>query len=149
MTSFNKAISGYKSIGIDTICFIYHFEGNKTYGELVKSLFLKLQEGKIRGVTSVLTIAEVLTHEKLQKNRVLLEEEKTRLYATPNLVIIPVDEIISEAAAALKYRYSILLPDAIQLATAIVSSQGAFITNDQRLKVVREVKVLVLDDFKS
>lgn len=130
------------------MCFIYHFEGNKFYGEIVKQLFLQLQESNLTAVTSVLTLAEILAFEKLQKDKILFEDTKTKLRSTPNLGIIPVDEIISEIAAILKYKYTIPLPDAIQIATALVRGQEVFITNDHRLKKVEEIKVIILDDFR-
>lgn len=130
------------------MCFIYHFEVNKSYGEIVKQLFLELQKNKLTAVTSAITFAEILSLEKLQKDRILFEQTKTRLRQTPNLEIIPVDETISEIAAILKYKYSIALPDAIQIATGIASGQEAFITNDRGLQKIKEIKVVILDDFR-
>lgn len=146
-SSFGKLLLSYKKLGIDSMCFIYHFEASKVYGELTKTLFLQLQNYKIQAVTSVLTLAEILAFEKLQRNKVLFEQTKAKFYTTPNLDVILVDETIAETAAILKPRYSILLPDAIQLATAIISGQKAFISNDRKLKKVKEIKVLILDDF--
>ncbi len=130
------------------MCFIYHFEVNKAYGEIVKQLFLQLQKNKLTGVTSAITLAEILSFGKLQKDRILFEQTKTRLRQTPNLEIIPVNESISEISAILKYKYSIALPDAIQIATAVASGQEAFIANDRVLQKIKEIKVMVLDDFK-
>ncbi|MBI2430396.1 MAG: PIN domain-containing protein [Candidatus Levybacteria bacterium] len=70
-----------------------------------------------------------------------------KLLTTPNLTIIPIDETISVAAAILKYRYTLTLPDALQLATAIVNNQDAFVSNDKRFHKVKEIPVLLLDDF--
>lgn len=148
-SSFKQVLNGIKKAGIDSMCFIYHFEANTNYGELVKELFGKLQEKKLSAVTSVLTLAEILSFENLQKNRILFEEEKSKLHSTPNLNIIPVDEKIAEATSILKYKYSLTLPDAIQLATAVITGQKAFISNDNRLKRVKEIKVIILDDFKT
>ena len=141
-------LSGYRKLGIDSMCFIYHFEGNRAYGEIVKYLFLQLQKNKMSGVTSVLTLAEILAFEKLQDDRILFEETKSRLRSTPNLSIVPVNEGISELSSILKYKYSIALPDAIQLATTVVSGQDAFVTNDRGLQKMKEIKVIILDDFK-
>ena len=147
-SSFDRTLSDYKKVAIDSMCFIYQFEGSKIYGELTKQLFLRLQKNKLTAVSSVLTIAEILAFDKLQKNRVLFEQAKAKLYSTPNLRIITVNEAISEASAILKCKYKITLPDAIQLSTAIMSDQKAFISNDYHLKKIKEVRVLILDDFK-
>lgn len=147
-SSFKKIISGYRKVAIDSMCFIYQFEGNKTYGGIVKQLFLQLQKDKLKAVTSVLTLAEILAFERLQKDKILFEQTKIRLRQTPNLEIIPVDEAIGEIAAILKYKYSIALPDAIQIATGVASGQEAFITNDRDLQKIREIKVIILDDLR-
>lgn len=118
-SSFKQILGSYKKIAIDSMCFIYQFEGNELYGKLTKQLFSRLQNNMSTAVTSVLTLAEILAFEKLQKDQILFEDTKTKLRSTPNLDIIPVDEIISEIAAILKYKYTIPLPDAIQIATAL------------------------------
>ena len=38
-------------------------------------------------------------------------------------------------------------PDAIQIATAVVGGAEALITNDVNLKKVKEIEILVLNDF--
>ena len=38
-------------------------------------------------------------------------------------------------------------PDAIQLATAIIATTDFFLTNDPALKKVKEVEVIILDDY--
>lgn len=146
--SFEKAVFSYKKVGIDSMCFIYHFERNKSYGDIVRRLFLQLQKNKLMAVTSTLTLAEILSFEKLQKDKILFEQTKTRFRQTPNLETIPVDETISEVAAILKYEYNIALPDAIQVGTAIVSGQEAFITNDRGLQKIKEIRTVILDDLK-
>ena len=147
LSTFDKTINKFKKAGIDSMCFIYHFEASDKYGELVKQIFLSLQDNKLTAVTSVLTLAEVLSYENLQKDKIAFEEEKSKLHSTPNLNIIPVDEKISEAASILKYHYSLSLPDAIQLATSVLNGQEVFISNDIKLKKVKEIKVIILDDF--
>lgn len=129
------------------MCFIYHFEGNAQYGHLTQQLFSYLQE-KATGVTSTLTIAEILSFARLQQDQLLFEEEKARLHSTPNLQLLPVDELLAETASILKYKYALKLPDAIQLATAIVSGQTVFISNDHCFNKVQEIAVLLLDDFR-
>ena len=147
-SSFKRTLLAYKKIGIDSMCFIYHFEINKSYGEIVRHLFLQLQKNRLTAVTSTITLAEILSFEKLQKDRILFEQTKIRLRQTPNLEIIAVDGAISEMAAIIKYKYSIALPDAIQVATAVASGQEAFVTNDRSLQKIKEIEVIILDDFK-
>jgi len=38
-------------------------------------------------------------------------------------------------------------PDALQIGTAIVSGTGCFVTNDEKLKKVKEIEVILLKDY--
>jgi len=48
----------------------------------------------------------------------------------------------------LRAKYRLQLPDALQLAVALVSRCDVFLTNDARLKQISEVRVLLLDDLE-
>lgn len=113
----------------------------------MQALFSRLQENKLSAVTSVLTLSEILAFERVQKDIVLFEKTKNKLTTTPNLTILPVDEQIAQASAILKQTYKLTLPDAIQLATALITNQKAYITNDDRFKKCKEIKILLLDEF--
>jgi len=47
----------------------------------------------------------------------------------------------------LRAKYVIKTPDAIQIATTICGGSKSFITNDESLKKVEEIRVLLLDDL--
>lgn len=136
-----------KQVGIDAMCFIYQFEAHPIFGPLSNSLFGLLEERKLFGFTSVLSIAEILSFKKLQQDRLVWEEEKQKFYQTPNLSIENVDGKICEAAALLRGKYGLYLPDAIQITTAIFNQTDAFITNDERLKKVKELPIILLKDY--
>ncbi len=61
------------------------------------------------------------------------------------LSIIPVTDDIAERAAFLRARYNIKTPDALQLATALLTGGKFFLTNDESLSSVEEIHVLILD----
>ena len=54
---------------------------------------------------------------------------------------------VAETAADLRASYNLRTPDALQLATAIVSGCQGFLTNDRGLIRVKTIPVLVLDDL--
>ncbi len=60
---------------------------------------------------------------------------------------VPIDVAMASQAALLRSRYRIKTPDALQLACAMASGCQAFLTNDLRLRPVKEIPVLVLDDW--
>ncbi|GAA4301037.1 type II toxin-antitoxin system VapC family toxin [Compostibacter hankyongensis] len=55
---------------------------------------------------------------------------------------------IAEKAAALRARYNLRTPDALQLATAIEYKADYFLTNDVRLTAVREIQSITLNDLE-
>ncbi|WP_404987325.1 type II toxin-antitoxin system VapC family toxin [Candidatus Hadarchaeum sp.] len=59
------------------------------------------------------------------------------------------DAAIAERAADLRARYGLRTPDALQVATALHAGATAFLTNDARLKAVRELEVVLLDELSS
>lgn len=147
MTSWKKRISSLKSVGIDAMCFIYQFEAHPIFGSLSNFLFSLLEKRKLTGFTSVISLAEILSFKKLQQDRLAWEEEKQKFHQTPNLTVENVDEKICVAAALLRGKYDLYLPDAIQIATAIFSQADAFITNDERIKKVKELPIILLKDY--
>lgn len=49
----------------------------------------------------------------------------------------------------LRVNYNLKTPDAIQLATAMENNTDVFLTNDERLKRVKEIEVLTLIKIKK
>lgn len=141
------ALTGYRSLALDTMCFIYHFEADPEYVSFTHTLFNLIEKGGVIGVTSTLTLAEVLVKPIEQENRDAREDYKYVLTNFPNLTLCDVNSEIVEEAANLKARYGIGLPDAIQVATGIIQEAQAFVTNDQNLRRVRETEVLIIRDF--
>lgn len=65
----------------------------------------------------------------------------------PNLVIKDIDKNVSILAAKLRSDYKLKTPDAIYAATGIVERADYFITNDLKLKNIREICVITLDEL--
>ncbi|MCL4481333.1 MAG: PIN domain-containing protein [Bacteroidetes bacterium] len=54
---------------------------------------------------------------------------------------------IAKRAADYRAKYGLKTPDSIQVATAVYASADYFLTNDIRLKAVKELEILVLDEL--
>lgn len=134
-------------IALDSMCFIYFFEANLHYGPLVKSIFSSVTSRKIRAVTSVITMAEVM----VASSDIQTDEDKAyfrqQLLTMRNLSFRDVDLRLAEQASGLRSRYRLKLADAIQLATAIISETQLFVTNDTIFRRVKELKVMILNDY--
>ena len=98
------------------------------------------------GVTSVLTLTELLAKPLQLGRRGLAARYEALLRVTPNLLLADVDAEIARQAAVLRATYRLRTPDAIQVAACLVHGATAFVTNDARLRRIDELTVLVLAD---
>ena len=65
-----------------------------------------------------------------------------------NLTLLPITEIIGESAGVLRGKYPHLKTvDAVQIAAAVDAGADAFLTNDKKLSTIKEIKILVLNDY--
>jgi predicted nucleic acid-binding protein len=142
-----RAIEKHKVIGLDTALFIYYIEDVVPYADLLDPVFRLLEDHALQAVTSTVTLAEILTKPFADKNFSLADEIKFTLKSFSSLSVISVDERLAEAAALIRARYTIRLPDALQVAAAVQREATLFLTNDKRVKKVDALEVLVLSDF--
>jgi len=142
-----RAVEKHKILAFDTATFIYYIEDVAPYADLLDPVFGLLENHALRAVTSTVTFAEILTKPFADKNFSLADEIKFTLKSFSSLSVAPIDEKLAEAAALIRARHTIRLPDALQLATALQGEATLFLTNDKRIKKVDTIDVLVLSDF--
>ena len=94
-----------------------------------------------------MTFAEILTKPFADKSFPLADEIKFTLESFSSFSVASIDEKLAETAALFRARYTIRLPEALQLAVAIQAEATLFLTNDKRVKRLDAVQVLVLSDF--
>jgi len=143
--NFKQKLARHKTFGLDTPCFVYHFEANPTYFDLTQELFHSLETRF--AVTSTLTLAEILGYEQVYYNKKVWVAYKNAFLSAPNLSILVPNLIICEKAAGLRVKYKIGLADAVLIATTTEVGASVFVTNDKILRKVKELEVLILDDF--
>jgi predicted nucleic acid-binding protein len=137
-----------KLVAFDTGPLIYYIEEHPDYLSLSDELFSALDRGTARGITSVLTLQEVLVKPLREGRRDVAEQYRQVLTNSANVRLYDFDQAICETAAGLRAKYIWLrTPDAIQLATALINDAQVVITNDEKWRAVSEVAVLVLKDF--
>ena len=98
----------------------------------------------IEGKTSIITRLEILVKPIEEGDDILADEYKLILENFPHLEVAPVDAGIADLASSLRAKYKLRTPDAIQLATSIAKGAQAFVTNDESLKKVKEIEVVVM-----
>jgi len=143
--AFKNSLLKHKVFALDTNCFIYHFEKHPVFSPLTEELFLLLKKKK--AITSSITLSELISKKEIFADRKKLTNYKVAFLSTPSLRVVEVDLKVAEYAAGFRIIYNLRFPDAIQIATALLGGADVFITNDERMKKVEEIKVLLLKDF--
>lgn len=126
-------------VAIDTNIFTYYFDSNSIFYHQAEKILKKIALQEIQIITSILTLAELLSFKATKADLDILKQEFLMI---PNLVIINVDGNIAGEAARIRREYGFRLPDAIQLATAICHKAEVFITNDKKLKIFKELQII-------
>jgi predicted nucleic acid-binding protein len=138
-------------IGLDTNNFIYYFEGDGPRTRfLVSEVMAPMKDGRMRVVTSAITLAEALVPGFRLGDELGTNEFRQALIDLPGLTIRDIDIELATLAAGVRARTGFKLLDAFQVAAAIEAGAGAFLTNDQRL--IRDdagIPMLLLDDLVS
>jgi predicted nucleic acid-binding protein len=132
-------------IALDSSIFIYHLEDHPRYAPLTEIIFNALEKGMNKGVTSFLTLMEILVKPKREGLLQGALDYEYYLTTFPNLTFYEMGLDIARKASDLRSSERIKSPDAIQLATAILYGATAFLTNDKTFERVKGVDILILD----
>lgn len=136
-----------KKVFLDTSPLIYYIEENQQYLPILNKLFLDNSKGEFLFQTSVITLLEVLVL-PMRKNEIQLVEQYQKILCnSPSIEIFDLNIEIAKRATDYRAKYGLKTPDSIQVATAVYASADYFLTNDIRLKVVKEFEILVLDEL--
>ena len=147
MAGLVELLGQHEVIGIDTPLFIYSLENHPRYGALAQSVIDHVEAGESRGVSSVITLMEVIVRPLREQQLAIALKYELAIESIENFRLMPV--LLSDAwrAGVLRASNTLRPADSIQLATCIGSGATLFVTNDRRLRQVDEIDVLVLDDY--
>ena len=144
---FRQSVERHRIVGFDTAPLIYYIEDVDPYADLLDPVFELLGGHRLNAITSTIALAEILTKPLADKNFGLVDEIKFTLKSFSTLRMVAVDEKLAEAAALIRARHGVRLPDALQVAAAIYGEATLFITNDKRLSRIDALEILVLSDY--
>jgi predicted nucleic acid-binding protein len=137
-----------KLVAFDSAPLIYYLEKHPRYLPLSRELFGAMASQLTVGLTSVLTLLEVLVVPLRAGAESLANDYRRMLNHTRGLTLYPVDHAVSERAAKMRADNPWLrTPDALQIATALEHGAQLIVTNDNRWKRLREIPVVVFDDY--
>ena len=144
----DDALLGVTRLYLDTAPIIYFIEANPRYDAVDLEIFGRIHSGSISGVTSVISLTEVLVQPLRLGRRDLEASYNNLLLSSRHFATLSIEAVAAQHAAVLRAQYNLRTPDALQMALAIATGSDAFLTNDVDLRRVTEVRVLVVDDLE-
>ena len=133
------------SVYLDTNVFIDAFESTGTRSDQTWTVFQAISGSRLRGVTSELTLAELLPMPLSKRQSDLVAFYTAMLGETGPLRVVPVTRsILVETARLRSERFSLKLPDAVHLATALDQQCAVFLSGDHRIGVPDPLRAVEL-----
>lgn len=147
--SILKRLKGKENVLLDTMLFIYLFEGDEKYADVVEKIIALANEKVFSAIISPISAAEILVKPVRLGEVAIADKYRNVLCNIPNIKNVPLNFEIAFLAGSLRGKYELPLPDMFQAATAIYHSKlPAIITNDKALKkLAGELDVYILDEF--
>jgi predicted nucleic acid-binding protein len=144
--SLGQFLKRHHVVAADTMVFIYHLQEHPRYVPATQVILDAWEAGSHQGVTSIITLAEVLVKPLRDRNDVAAEDYRRLLTTFPNLRLCDVNQSIAEVAARLRAVHGQPMPDMIQAATAVVAGATGFVSNDPTFKRIKDLDIFILDD---
>ena len=142
-----QELARVSTIFLDTAPVIYYIEAHPRFGPLAREVVTAFQSERVKAFSSVMTLAEVVAKPVELGDEKLARKFAEFLKAGRNLTLVEISASIAERAGRLRGRYPPLRTiDAVQIAAALYVGADAFITNDVKLRRIREVRILILKD---
>jgi predicted nucleic acid-binding protein len=145
---FRRRLTGLRLVALDTMVFAYHLADHPHYSALTTVVLEAVESGQMAGVTTTVTLAEILTAPAKTGDRRALQDYELYLTRFPNLRIMPLDVALARETALVRGETGLRTPDAIQVAAARLAGADAIVTNDRRWagRVVAPA-VVVLEEY--
>ena len=133
-----------KSIAVDTMIMIYLLEKRQPHALRIAEILPHAE----RIIISTLVIGEVLTGMYRKNNPDEIESFFSFLSTQQHLAVRPFDQETSMIfGKLLSVNLSLRPPDCIHLATALHAKANIFLTNDKRIKTVKGLEIVHLEDL--
>jgi predicted nucleic acid-binding protein len=136
-------------IYFDTNVWIYAVESYPAFIQELLALLQSIDQGNQIAITSELSLAEVLVKPLQERNQTRQEAYKRAIVNRKNVFVVPVLRELLIDAAQVRADTGLKLPDAIHVATAVRSQRTTFLTNDDHLKSLGSLNVVLLSEAIS
>jgi predicted nucleic acid-binding protein len=141
-------VTEQRRVYLDSNVFIAAMENPGAHSDHAWWIINAVEESQIVGVTSEITLAEVLVKPIELGDRDLAVAYEQMIASSASFEVLQVRRDILVGAARIRAsRSSIRLPDAIHIATALASSCSHFVSDDRRLNSMDNLKALGVNPF--
>jgi predicted nucleic acid-binding protein len=148
--SLEELISRHDTLLLDSSTLLSYLDGAESVSPVARAIVDGLvRTGRNAGVVSAVSMSEVLVrpHRMGRARSIALG-----LLDLRGVVIRPVDYLVAAEAARMRAESFLRLPDALVLATGVLSSTSWLVTNDRRLastapSLVPDLHVCLLSDL--
>jgi predicted nucleic acid-binding protein len=128
---------------IDSNILIYHFEANPDLGMSASARLAALHAAGDRVVVSDLVRLECRIGPLKSEDAKLLSRYDG-FFSLPSVGVVALTAAVCDRAATIRARHGFRTPDALNLAAAIESECGVFLTHDARISRFPELRVEAL-----
>jgi predicted nucleic acid-binding protein len=129
---------------VDTNPLIYVLENHPLAGRFAE-LFAAIEAGHLIGVVTPITVAEVLAGPLKAGDDALTERYRLTLTDQGPFRALTLDAETAVFAARLRIQHRLKLPDALQVAAAVLSGCDALVTHDRDFSGVTVIPIVGLD----
>lgn len=148
VAQLQQTLARHQLICVDTMVWIYLLDEHPQYADLATAVFELIEQGTVHGVTSTLTLAEILTAPARSGDTQALQDYELYLTNFPHLQLQPLDISGARVAASIRATTGLKMPHAIQVATAIQAGASAIVSNDKQWRnKISKPEVVLLDDY--
>ena len=110
-------------------------------------IFLEVDVGTIRAVSSLITVVEVLSNPYRLEQWDLVKRYHVFFGDQSKIELLPLTMEVADLTARIRGQYGLKTPDAIQGATAKLNNVDYYLTNDQRFNVLNDKRILFIDEY--
>lgn len=147
MGKLSQLVAG-RVFAFDTSALIYYIEQHPRYSALTEDLFVAVDRGEARAITSALALQKVLIRPLRSGLTDLALQYRELLTSAIGINLLPIGTETCELSARLRAKYDwIRTPDAIQVGTAIQHGAELIVTNDDRWRRLNEIQTVILKDY--
>jgi predicted nucleic acid-binding protein len=143
----NRFLERNDRVALHTSVFVYQLEANPKYQALTSAVFSWLEKPGHFGVTSTITMTELLVKPYRHKDERRVDNCFALFSRFPNLEWVAPNLDISDAAARIRADWRLTTPDAIEAATALYCGTAGFLSNHHVYHRLPKLHALVLDDL--